>query len=210
MFKQLRLIGIIGIIIATLGACVPQSTAVSAPTDEPARVEPADAPVPPPRLSDEELKHFNEYIPSLRGASLIKLAEIRNQNEAYIQFYTNYNELKEANPDTPISETEFNSYFPAIDAVHKTIMDISVRLLHEIPAIRKITLAVPFKNQLYGIDANKRSIEMYLKASFKKMHDEPGQKHWKELLKKLFTTKERDKFAQRFIRPCQPSPLQLQ
>ncbi|WP_240420884.1 hypothetical protein [Paenibacillus periandrae] len=204
MFKQLGLIGIIGVIMVTLGACVPQTFAVSAPTDEPPRAESVEAPVPQPNLSDEELKKFQEFIPSIRAASIIQIAEIRNQNEAFIQFYTSYKELKEATPNTPITEEEFNSYFPAIDTVHKVIMEVTVRLLHDIPAVRKITLNVPFKNQLYGIDAKKRSVEMYLKASFRKMHDEPGQKQWKELVKKLFTTKERDKFAQRFIRPYPP------
>ncbi|MCU6792113.1 hypothetical protein OB236_08240 [Paenibacillus sp. WQ 127069] len=207
MYKQLRLIGIIGIIMVTLGACVPQSFAGSAPTDEPPRVESVDVPPPQPNLSDEDLKKFQEFIPSIRGASMIQIAEIRNQNEVFIQFYTSYKELKEAKPDSPLTEEEFNSYFPVIDTVHKLIMEVTVRLLHEIPAVRKITLNVPFKNQLYGIDAKKRSIEMYLKASFKKIHDEPGQKQWKELVKKLFTTKERDKFAQRFIRPYPSAPL---
>lgn len=179
MYKQLRLIGIIGIIMVTLGACVPQSFAGSAPTDEPPRVESVDVPAPQPNLSDEELKKFQEFIPSIRGASMIQIAEIRNQNEVFIQFYTSYKELKEAKPDSPLTEEEFNSYFPAIDTVHKLIMEVTIRLLHEIPAVRKITLNAPFKNQLYGIDAKRRSIEMYLKASFKKFMMNPVKNNGK-------------------------------
>jgi hypothetical protein len=176
MLKKIGLIGIMGLTIISLVACGPELTAVPMGGD-PSETNTLVA--SSPALTSDELKQFNEYIPSIRGASLIKIAEIRNQNEAHIQY---------------------KKIFPVVDTVNKALMEESIRLLREFPAITRITMKIPCSTQIYAIDTRKRSIENYMKISFKKIHDELNQKQWKELTKKYFTAKERDKFAKRFIR----------
>lgn len=197
MLKKVGLIGIMGLAILSLLACG------SEPTTVPMEGEPSEviATVPShPALTSDELKQFKEYIPSIRGSSLIKVAEVKNQNEAHILYFPNFSEYRAANADAKLSEAEFKSYFPLVDTVNKALMEESLRLLREFPAITRITMEVPYSTQTYAINTSKRSIENYMKVSFKKVHDELSQKQWKELTKKYFTTKERDKFAKRFIR----------
>jgi hypothetical protein len=196
MLRKLGFIAIIGATLLNLAGCGPMGSLAAEET-------PADkitAVTTYPALTSDELTQFNEYIRSIRGKALLKLAEVRNQNEAYIQYYPNYDDYKAASADAQLSEAEFKNFFPVVDAINKVLMEESMRLLREFPALQKVTITIPYNNQIYAIDTSRRSMEMYLRVSFKKIHDELSQKQWKELKKKYFTTKERDKFAKRFIR----------
>jgi hypothetical protein len=197
MLKKIGLICMIGLAILSLIACGPEPDA--APS-EGMTGEASPAPLLAPALTSEQLIQFNEYIPSIRKASLIKIAEIRNQNEAHIQYFSNFSEYQTATTGIHLTEAEFKSYFPLMDTINKTLMEESIRLLWEFPAITRITMKIPYHNKIYTIDTSKRSIENYLKINFKKIHNEPSQKQWKELKKKYFTAKEREKFSIRFIR----------
>ncbi|NHN29297.1 hypothetical protein [Paenibacillus agricola] len=198
MLKKIGLIGMLSLVIISISlvACGPEPSA--APMEGEPSVLNASPSYPP--LTSDELNQFKAYLPSIRGFTLVKVAEIRNQNEAYIQYFPSFSDYQAASKDNSLSETEFNTYFSLMDTVNKVFMEESLRLLHEFPTITRITMKIPHNNQVYAIETSKRSIENYMKINFKKLHDEPDQKHWKELKKKYFVSKEREKFAMRFIR----------
>lgn len=209
MFKRMSLIGMLAGIAIIAAACgsKPAATEVK-PPEQQKQVAAAPAPekktevkeAPQPGLSEAEIKLFNDYAPKIKGGTFLKLSEIRNTNEAYIEYYPNYKDYKGAHTDSKLTEKDYTSYFSTGDAINKILMEESIRLHREFPMLTKVTIVVPYSGKTYSVESDKKAMETYLGVNFKEIHEDKSLEKWKALSSKFFTKQERENYAKKFIK----------
>lgn len=212
MFKRMSLIGVLAGMALIVAACgsKPASSEIKAP-EQPkqaaaAPAEKAKEPVAPakeapqPGLTEAEMKLFKDYVPKIKGATFVKLSEIRNSNEAYIEYYPSYKDYKGAHADSKLTEKDYTGYFSTGDAINKILMEESIRLHREFPALTKINLVVPYSGKTYSVESDKKAMETYLGVNFKEINEDKSLEKWKALSSKFFTKQERENYAKKFIK----------
>jgi hypothetical protein len=130
----------------------------------------------------------------LRGGGSIKKAELQNKT-ALIEYVANFEEYKELQPQSQVTQEHFESYWSSGDAVLKTIIDGGVRLMRKLDFINKVKITLPYKNSIYSIDLDKNEVEKFLGFNFEEI-----QNDWDNTFsdKFVYTREGREEFFHRF------------
>lgn len=151
------------------------------------------------KVSDEEIKHFNEYVPKIRGGSFLKSATIEG-NKALVE-YASYKEYTAIKKDKPVDEKTYNDYWLTGDAIRKALSEESVRLLREIPTLSEIKIVMaPFDGKKQTVTLDRKAAESFYNVNLKELYDDKELKLWKDKVATQFTKETRDKFEKQFIK----------
>lgn len=131
---------------------------------------------------------------SLKGSGSIKEVALKG-DKAAIYYVKNYEEYKRINPQSSVSESLLDSYWDTGDAVKKSLIDGSVRLMRKNDFLNEVSINIPRKGKEYSITVNKKDLEQFLGTDF-----ESVKKNWNELFSNpyVYTKEGREKFFNRF------------
>lgn len=204
--RMLVIAGAVSILSAVLlSACTIEktqtTTATTAPTQASvATTAPQATPAATKVVSEEEVKHFNEYVKNIRGNSFLKSATIEG-NKALVEYatYKEYSEIRGGKP--PVDEKAYNDYWLTGDALRKALMEESVRILREIPSLGEIKIVTaPFNGKKQTATLDRKAAETFYKINLKELHDDKELNLWREKVAPQFTKENRDKFEKQFIK----------
>ncbi|MFF5994303.1 hypothetical protein AAGS61_06050 [Lysinibacillus sp. KU-BSD001] len=111
-----------------------------------------------PTLDENELK---DYASNITGSTFIKSISLAD-NYSVIEFYNNFEEYKNDNPDSLLKEDDYKGYFETGDAIEKILVIENVRLLRQFPALTGAKMTLPFEGKTYSIDMDRASVNDYL------------------------------------------------
>jgi len=161
---------------------------------EPKKEEKQETPLV--KMSEEELKRLNDYIPKLRGGTFLKSSKIE-ENSVLIEYAT----FKEYSGN--VKEKDYNDYWKTGDAIRKVLMEESVRLLKEFPALNEVKLVTPqFEGKKLSTTLNRKQAEEFFKVNLKEINE--NKKLWGEKVVTQFIPENRDKFEKQFIKAETP------
>ena len=104
-----------------------------------------------------EHTQLQQLIHHLRGSSFIARTQLKGDT-LEIQYYLNYNQYLSENPDTRLTEYDFNTYFETGWAVDKIRTLESVRILRYFPQINRVTINVPLQGKYYSVSVTRKEI----------------------------------------------------
>jgi Skp family chaperone for outer membrane proteins len=111
-----------------------------------------------PLVTKEETEEFNNYVPSIKGGAFMK-SHTLNGDEASISFVSNFEEYKSLNPKSLVTEEDYIMYWETGDAINKTLVDESKRLLKKFSFLEAVSMTLPFKGKVYSIHLTQKDAE---------------------------------------------------
>ncbi len=132
----------------------------------------------------------------LRGSGSIKNASISNKTVS-IDYVNGYTEYKKLQPQSSVSEEELKSYWSGGDAILKTLIEASGRVLLELDFSDMVIIKLPFEGKVYQIKVSTKQLERYTNTSKDLL-----LKGWSEYFvdKYVYDKLEREKFFRKFGR----------
>lgn len=130
----------------------------------------------------------------LRGAGSIKKAELRN-NTAYIEYVQDFEDYKNLQSQSSVTEALFESYWSTGAAVLKAINDGGVRLMRKIELLNKVSIKIPFKDDIYTIELIRKDVEAFVGYKFDDI-----RKNWDDTFsnKYVYSKVGREEFFRKF------------
>jgi hypothetical protein len=116
-------------------------------------------------LKDDKIVKLEQEASRLRAGSTIKSVEL-NGKIAKISYVNNYEEYKKINPQSELTELDFKDYWESGEAVEKTLVDGSVRIMKKLDYIDEVTIVLPIEGITHTIKVNKKDLEKFIKADF--------------------------------------------
>jgi hypothetical protein len=112
-----------------------------------------------PKAIDSTL--FTTYTSALSGKSFMKEANVSG-DKGTIVFYKDFNEYKAANPNSNLTENDFNLYFSTGDGLEKTLFEATSYLFKKIPEMNGLSVTLSFEGKAYSYDVKKEEIKNYI------------------------------------------------
>lgn len=113
--------------------------------------------------ANEQLEKLKVESSRLRAGGSIKSVTLE-QGVANIEYVKDYNEYKEINPQSSLTEADLESYWESGDAIEKALVDGSVRLLRKLDFLEQTNIILPYKGTTYSISVNKKKLEKFIGA----------------------------------------------
>lgn len=114
---------------------------------------------------EETLSKLKTEASRLRAGGSIKTVELEGKS-AKIIYVKNYNEYKELNPQSGLTESELEAYWVSGDAIEKALVDGPVRIMKKLDYIDTVSIILPYKGTTYTISVNKNDLEKFVGADF--------------------------------------------
>jgi hypothetical protein len=114
---------------------------------------------------DENLSMLKREASRLRAGGSIKVVELEGRS-AEIVYVKDYEEYKELNPQSGLSESELEGYWESGDAIEKALVDGSVRIMKKLDYIDIVSIILPFKGATYSISVAKTELEKFVGSDF--------------------------------------------
>lgn len=115
---------------------------------------------------DEKLERLETVAFRLRAGGSIKSIELKNDS-ALIVYVKDYNEYKKINPQSGVTEELLEAYWESGHAIHKALIDGSVRIMKKLDYINQVTIKLPYKGKTYSIEVLKSELETFIGSDFK-------------------------------------------
>jgi phosphatidate phosphatase PAH1 len=112
-----------------------------------------------------DLEKLKTEASRLRAGGSVKNVELTN-GKATITYVKNYSEYKELNPQSNATEEYLKEYWSSGDAIQKTLVQSSVKLMKNLDFINEVEITLPFENKIYKIDVKKRELEKFIGKDF--------------------------------------------
>ena len=130
----------------------------------------------------------------LRAGSFVKDV-LLDGKKAIIVYVKDYNEYKEKNPQSIITESEFSSYWESGNAIEKALIDGSVRIMKKLEFVQEVQIILPFKDKKYSINVSKIELEKFVGTDFNSMKE-----NWDKTFSNPYVYEKdgREKFFERF------------
>lgn len=114
---------------------------------------------------DEKLSKLEIEASRLRAGGSVKTVELEGKS-AKIIYVKNYEEYKELNPQSGLTESDLEGYWESGDAIEKALVDGSVRIMKKLDYIDTVSIILPYKRTTYTISVNKADLEKFVGADF--------------------------------------------
>lgn len=108
-----------------------------------------------------EEKELVAYATNITGGTFVKSISLID-NYSIIQFYNDYNEYKKSNPDSLLTEDDYQGYFDTEETIEKILVVENVRLLRQFPNLTGAKMTLPFKGKVYSIEMDREAVNDYL------------------------------------------------
>lgn len=114
---------------------------------------------------DEKLSKLEIEVSRLRAGGSVKTVELEGKS-AKIIYVKNYEEYKELNPQSGLTESDLEGYWESGDAIEKALVGGSVRIMKKLDYIDTVSIILPYKGTSYTISVNKADLEKFVGADF--------------------------------------------
>lgn len=84
---------------------------------------------------------------------------------------SNFNDYKEINPQSSLTESELKAYWESGDAIEKALVDGSVRIMRKLNFIDEVNIILTYEGETYKISVNKSELEKFIGTDFKSITD---------------------------------------
>ncbi|KGE12491.1 hypothetical protein [Sphingobacterium deserti] len=85
---------------------------------------------------------------------------------ARINYVANFDEYKQFNPQSSLSEQDLKAYWESGNAVKKALVDGSVRIMKTLQYVNQVNIILPFQNNTYSISISKEALEKFTAHDF--------------------------------------------
>jgi len=171
---------------------VPQTTPITSSHE--GMVSPPPSPVPAFNIDE-----FRRYVGNLNGGRVISQSTVES-NVARIQYHKSYEEYLTANPQSHLQKQDFENYWATGDAINKALMENSIRLFKEFPALDEVDISLPYDGKEFMVSLAKTQAEEFLGVDFQRLHDDRTNDLWRqEVSNKFFNPKDRGRFIDQFV-----------
>lgn len=114
---------------------------------------------------NEKLSKLEREASRLRAGGSVKSVDFEGKS-AKIIYVKNYEEYKELNPQSGLTESDLEGYWESGDAIEKALVDGSVRIMKKLDYIDTVLIELPYKGTTYTISVNKTDLEKFVGADF--------------------------------------------
>ncbi|MCW3162518.1 hypothetical protein [Chryseobacterium oryctis] len=130
----------------------------------------------------------------LRAGGSIKTVELIDE-KATIKYVSNFKEYKELNPQSSLTESELKAYWESGDAIKKTLIDGSVRIMRKLPFVNEVNTILPYDKKVYEISIRKSELEKFIGKDFKSILE-----NWDKSFSEpyVYSKKGRQEFFEKF------------
>jgi len=104
---------------------------------------------------------FTQQVQKIKGHQYIKTARYVN-GRGIINFFENYQEYLESNPQELVSKEIYDRYFSKEEQIDKMLVNEPIRLLARLDFLERITMNILFDGKKYTIDVERERAENYL------------------------------------------------
>jgi hypothetical protein len=141
---------------------------------------------------------FKSYASNITGGTFIKSISVTD-NKGYVEYYGSFDEYKQANPNTNLTETDYKAYFETGDAVEKILVSENVRLLRQFHELTATSMILPYGGKTYSIDLDRKGVNEYL--GFKVEELSTGDGSWNKKFNEpiVYNDANRKKFFDKFV-----------
>lgn len=119
---------------------------------------------------DPKLEELKTEASRLRAGGSIESVELIDR-KATIAYVSNFNDYKEINPQSSLTESELKAYWESGDAIEKALVDGSVRIMRKLDFIDEVNIILPYEGEMYKISVNKSELEKFIGTDFKSITD---------------------------------------
>jgi hypothetical protein len=117
---------------------------------------------------DPNLKKLESESSRLRAGGSVKNVEL-NDGKAVISYVKDFAEYKELNPQSGLTENDFEAYWESGNAIEKALIDGTVKIMVKLDYINAVKIILPYKSKTYSIDLNKNDLEKFTGSDFNKL-----------------------------------------
>lgn len=130
----------------------------------------------------------------LRAGGSIKKVDLEN-GKASIEYVKDYEEYREINPQSGLTESDLKNYWRSGDAIEKALVDGSVRIMKKLNFIDRVEITLPINGKVYSIDVKKSELEKFIGSDFTEIKN-----NWDEKFSNPFVYNDngRQKFFAKF------------
>ncbi|MEG0915397.1 MAG: hypothetical protein RSF68_00120 [Myroides sp.] len=115
--------------------------------------------------TDTKLEDLKTEASRLRAGGSVKTVELIGE-KATITYVANYKEYKKLNPQSSLTEEQLQGYWETGDAIHKALIDGSVRIMRKLDFVNEVNIILPYQNNVYEISVNKPELEKFIGSDF--------------------------------------------
>ncbi|WP_026696146.1 hypothetical protein [Peribacillus kribbensis] len=115
--------------------------------------------VPAVQEKTGQIEEFNAHIKSMEGGAFIKEHRIENNHNAVILFVKDYEEFKQKNPSSSITEEKYDSFWSKESAVQKLLIDQSSRMIKRFSFLNTVYMEAPVKGVVYSVQLSRERAE---------------------------------------------------
>jgi hypothetical protein len=138
-------------------------------------------------INFDELK---QYLEKTNGGNLIVSSNLNDKNELKFIFGP-YSEYKSLNPQSQVTEKDYNDYFNSGDKDIKLLFDDTIRLFKEYSGLTKISITINYENKTLKTNISKEAIESLIGKNLSEVDKVSDLTYDKDL---------RNKFKQEFVK----------
>ncbi|MGN7115001.1 hypothetical protein [Lysinibacillus odysseyi] len=106
-------------------------------------------------------KELQNYASNITGGTFLKSVALTD-NYSVIDFYSTYEEYKQDNQESLITEEDYKGYFDTSESIEKILVIENVRLLRQFPGLAGAKMTLPFEGKTYSINLDRKSLNDYL------------------------------------------------
>lgn len=142
---------------------------------------------------ENETVNFDElrqYLEKTTGGNLIVFSHLNDINELEFTFGP-YSEYISTNPQSKLTEKDYNDYFNSGDKDIKVLFDDTVRLFKEYSGLTKVSITINYENKTLKTSITKEAIENLIGKNLSEVDKVSDLTYDKDL---------RNKFKQEFVK----------
>ncbi|WP_336733449.1 hypothetical protein [Chryseobacterium sp. VD8] len=118
-----------------------------------------------------DLEQLKTEASRLNGGGSIKEVKLEN-GKAIITYVKNYNEYKELNPSSGLTENDLKLYWSTGNEIQKTLVGSPARLMKNLDFINEVKIILPFENKTYQINITKSQLEKFVGKNISKIKND--------------------------------------
>ena len=150
---------------------------------------------PTTSVSAEE---FEAYAKNITGGTFIKTINVTN-NKGSIEYFSTFDEYKQANAQSMLTEEDYKEYFETGSAIEKIFVSENVRLLRQFPSLSGMHMVLPFDGKTYTMDVDRQQVNDYLGFNVEELSTDDGSWNEKFVDEIVYDDTKRKAFFDEFV-----------
>lgn len=104
---------------------------------------------------------FSSFASGISGKTFMKDVTATG-DKGVITFYNDYASYMKANPNSLITDEEYQSYFTTGDGLEKTLFEATSYLFNKVPEMNQLSVTLPFAEKVYSYDVSREQIKSFI------------------------------------------------